>query len=183
MTEPRRRVAFVVLVALQLAALLGLIGWRLYLLRTGQTVLLRCEPVDPRSVLSGDYVELNYAISRFTKLQLAGLGLKDEVFREHETVYVALERRAGERFHDAVALSRDLKELRQRHPIVIRGVVAGFWGALRLRYGVEQYFVPQNEGPGIERRMREASVELAVGTTGESAIRRLFLGGEEVRFY
>jgi len=183
MTERRRRVAFVVLVALQLAALLGLIGWRLYLLRTGQTVLLRCEPVDPRSILSGDYVELNYTVSRFSRGQLAALGRKDDVFREHETVYVALERPAGERFHRAVAISRDLNELRQRHPIVLRGVVVGFWGELRLRYGVEHYFVPQNEGPRIERRMREASVELAVGASGESAIRRLFLGGEEVRFY
>jgi uncharacterized membrane-anchored protein len=184
----RKRVAFVVIVALQLLALLGLIAARIHLLRSGQRVLLKCEPVDPRSILSGDYVRLNFVISSFSAEEVERLDVDRRGFLRNETVYVGLTRSASEKYHRAGAISRDAARLRRRFPVVLRGTVVddlrpAWRQQLSLRYGVEEYFVPQYEGRRIERQMRDAAVEVAVGASGESAIRRLFIGGQEVRFY
>lgn len=48
--------------------ILGVFNWNIYqketLIRDGHTVLLRLAPVDPRSLIQGDYMRLNYVISR-----------------------------------------------------------------------------------------------------------------------
>lgn len=185
-----RRLLFLAVVALQLLFLAGLVGKRLYLLRSGESALLACEPVDPRSILSGDYVRLNFTISRFTKEKLDELNLFNERFEPHQQVFVALERPPGQPHHRAVAISRDRSRLRQRWPLLIRGEVRGAYPlsrgegvALEVRYGVEEYFVPQGEGLRIETSLRQTVVEVAVASSGESAIRRLFIDGKEVRFY
>ena len=180
----KRRVAFIVIVALRLAALAGMIAWRLHLLQTGQRVQIQCQPIDPRSILSGDYVVLNFAISRLARGEVQGI--EGQEFREHDRVYVALQP-THEPVARAVAVGRELEPLHRRYPLVLRGeVVRRFyprWSKhLVVRYGVEQYFVPQREGRRIEHAMRQTSVELAVAASGESAIRRLFVGGQEVTF-
>ncbi|MFP2928769.1 GDYXXLXY domain-containing protein [Pyxidicoccus sp. 3LG] len=50
--------------ALALLVPAGLVAQKEYVLATGQTVLLRLAPRDPRSLMQGDYMVLNYAISR-----------------------------------------------------------------------------------------------------------------------
>ena len=54
----------------------------------------------------------------------------------------------------------------------------------RIKYGVEEYFVPQFEGLEIEKNLQIKNVyaELAVGTQGESAIKRLFINNREQEF-
>ena len=58
-----QKAAFITIVIMQIAVLGVMIGNRVCLLDTGVKVLLKCEPVDPRSLISGDYVILNYEIS------------------------------------------------------------------------------------------------------------------------
>jgi uncharacterized membrane-anchored protein len=56
------------LISLNLLALLLYLGWYIHqketILSEGQLVLLELAPVDPRSLMQGDYMVLNYAISR-----------------------------------------------------------------------------------------------------------------------
>ena len=179
-----KRAAFVVIVVLQLLVLALMIARRVHLLATGERVLLRCAPVDPRSLLSGDYVRLNFAISNFSEQKLARLNAGRESFREHDTIYVALEPAVGGAPRRAAAVSHDLTDLRRRFPVVLRGTVhsEGWRGGLGVRYGVEEYFVPQGQGLRIEREMGNVAVEVAVARSGESALRRLFIDGQEVRF-
>lgn len=51
-----------------LVAILGLVGWEVSskerLLASGETVLLMLAPRDPRSLIQGDYMSLDYAIAR-----------------------------------------------------------------------------------------------------------------------
>src|ERR1019366_3838972 len=77
--------------ALQTAWILGTTFVQERALAGGKVVLLETRPVDPRDLLRGDYVTLNYKISdvRFTlspPVLTNGLAAG-------ETVYVALERR------------------------------------------------------------------------------------------
>ena len=56
-----------VIILANLALLLGYINWSIaakeQTLKRGQLVLLELAPVDPRSLMQGDYMRLNYAIS------------------------------------------------------------------------------------------------------------------------
>ena len=51
-----------------------------------------------------------------------------------------------------------------------------------VHYGLETYFVPQNQGRPIENSMADITVEIALAEDGDSAIRKLFIGSVEVEF-
>jgi uncharacterized membrane-anchored protein len=180
--RPLQKIAFVVVVLCQLLTLGAMIAKQEHLLQTGDVVLLKCEPIDPRSLFSGDYVILNYTISRFSEEEFQQLNRDDEEFQNRDTVYVALEKRPNSKFWNAAAISHDLKKLKAHYPVVIRGVMKSTWN-YRIRYGVEHYFVPQYEGLRLERELADASVEVAVSDSGDSGIKRLFIDDREVVFY
>ena len=58
---------------LQLVVLVGMMVGRMMLLWTGETVLLRVVPIDPRDIFRGDYVTLTYDISRVPTQGILGL--------------------------------------------------------------------------------------------------------------
>ena len=76
--------------------------------------------------------------------------------------------------------------------VLIRGRVVGgaacgadrrrFCETLQVNYGIERYFVPQDEGKEIERARDkgQVSVVAAVTPAGRAAIKRLLLGGKPV---
>ncbi|MBN8217310.1 MAG: GDYXXLXY domain-containing protein [Spirochaetes bacterium] len=177
-----QRTLFLLAVALQVAVLAAMAGKRWWLLEHGTPVLLPCEPVDPRSLFSGDYVRL--------RLSLSSLGERSELSRltnrewnAHEPIFVSVEKGTNAGLWRAVGVSADAPAARRRSPVFLKGEVQSGW-PLSVRYGAEEYFVPQNEGLAIERsiRDREVTVELRVSASGESAIKRLFIQGKEVRF-
>ena len=75
---------------------------------------------------------------------------------------------------------------------LIRGRVAGgttcgagnraFCDRLFIKYGIEQYFVPEGEGREIEsaRNQGKVSIVAAVTPSGRAAIKRLLLDGKPV---
>lgn len=218
------------LFAAVLIAQLGALGWmiadRVRLLQSDRTVILQSEPVDPRSLLSGDYVILNYTISRFDSEELRDLyrgeasaadeeretpetspGTAAPLFEAGDPVYVQLA--PGEPqpawgglwsedqesdspevegcCHQAVALA-PRRELLPEDALVIRGTslqdveADSDWAELVVEYGIEQYFVPQNEGLRIEAEIAHVRAEIALGEDGQAALKRLFLHGKEVEF-
>ena len=62
-----KRNLFLLLLALQSAWVIGTIAIQETRLRRAATVLLETAPVDPRDLVRGDYVILNYKISRDRK--------------------------------------------------------------------------------------------------------------------
>ncbi len=82
------RIKFFLLILLQILILAGMIGYRHYWIETGEKIMLRVSPVDPRDLFRGDYVHLAYEIS---SLDLDRLSVK-EAFRPREKVYVTLEK-------------------------------------------------------------------------------------------
>lgn len=85
------RVKFIVLVLLQVLLLAGIIAYRESRVSSGERVLLRTVPVDPRDIFRGDYVSLVYEIST---LDLDELGVKAiEPYNRNEKVYVLLEKK------------------------------------------------------------------------------------------
>jgi uncharacterized membrane-anchored protein len=82
------RTRFIIIVLLQILLLTGIIAYRQYWVSTGERIMLRTEPVDPRDIFRGDYVVLTYEISN---LDLTALG-SNEKFSSKERIYVVMEK-------------------------------------------------------------------------------------------
>lgn len=203
---------FFLIVFLQILALFVMIAKREHLLRSGMSVKLKCEPIDPRSLLSGDFVNLNYNISRIQRAEVKSFATKD-YFRRHDTVYVALVNKDKKDFWDAVAYSDEYSTLTNISKYIIKGKLENTaWEVnveeiqyihnknyksqknvyvkrihmpMRLTYGIEQYFVPQREGRKLERNISnaEVSVEVAITRSGQSALKKLFINNKEIKFH
>ena len=176
-----QKIIFFPIVGLQILVLCYMVASRMFLLEYGTVVKLKCIPVDPRSLFSGDYVILNFKISSFTKKEFKKINLRDEKFKKMETVYLGLVLPEGEKFWQAVEVSHDLDYLKTKYSDIIRGELKSTY-RYNIKYGVESYFVPQFEGKKIEKKIKDVYVEIALSESGESGIKRLFIKDEEVRF-
>jgi uncharacterized membrane-anchored protein len=166
-------------------ALLGLmVADRVEILREGVEVTLQARPVDPRDVLRGDYVTLNYDIS-----SLPAGPLKDQpAGTRNPTVFVELAPNS-DGIYEAISVHADAVAVNSPE-VVIRGRVAYgascgltrglFCDRLQIRYNLESYFVPEGEGRKLEqaRDQRKLMVVAAVAPSGRAAIKRLVVGGE-----
>ncbi len=173
-----RKMAFIIVVLLQVLLLLGMVFKRVHLLKTGKVVRLGCRPVDPRSLLSGDYVELTYIAADLPRVRNKIVGTD---IKARSAVYVAVEKKKDSDTWDAVAYSMERKKVEGPDRVILRGRVKRRNG--RVRFGVEQYFVPQFQGLRIEREIAKVTVDVAVSDDGECAIKRLYIAGKEVTFY
>ena len=84
------RKSFVILAAiLQLIVLAYMAGEREYILRNGKVIHLRTAPIDPRDMFRGDYVRLNYEISRIPFSRIKGVDHISEL-KKGDKIYVSL---------------------------------------------------------------------------------------------
>lgn len=81
----RRLAAFAILVLLQVLVIIGIVVREERIRATGLEVVLKAAPVDPRDLLRGDYVILQYDVQSIPAYK--GLGLD----RPGDEVYVVLE--------------------------------------------------------------------------------------------
>jgi uncharacterized membrane-anchored protein len=164
-----KKLLILVLICLSFVAVaVGLIASKEMTIRTGTTILLETMPVDPRDLLRGDYVVLNYSISVINTSVLPG----QHSYKQGQTVYVGLENDG--RYWKVVSLS----SAKPGQGIFIRGKVRSFYSSrLNVVYGLESYFVPEGEGSSIERVMRGSNssiaVEAVVDAQGNAVIKRL----------
>lgn len=186
------RVAFVT--AVLLAVLVGMVALRQWPLTTGREVVLATAPVDPRSMLRGDYVDLSYEVSRLSD---SAMPLPD--VRPGDVVYVPLTGPdADGLWHPAGVMTES-----PIGPIpFLRGMVQSHWeepGAaagnesasclqercrtLLVTYGIESYFVPENTGRDLEDLAREGgrlAVAIAIDGRGGAVIAGLIVDGRRV---
>jgi uncharacterized membrane-anchored protein len=169
--KARERQILVITAAAQLVILLGMIALRAIPLVTGETVLVRVEPVDPRDLFRGDYVILSYDFSRPAADGIEGLSASERgSWRKMEgrTVYVPL-------VPDSIPGHWRAKRVTVNQPAAspfIRGHV-GSHG--RLEFGIEAYYVQENTGRRYEEaiRDRKLTAELAVTFSGQAALKGL----------
>ena len=163
------------------AALLGwMIADRALLLARGTEIRLAVDPVDPRDLFRGDYVVLSYPISRLRTDQLEGA---DE-FKIDQTVYVSL--RSDGSTWKAVAAHPS----RPDGGLVLKGKVTNEirhgssacptpCRVYDVAYNLEEFFVPEGQGRDIEqlRNAQRVEVDVAVGSDGRAALKRLLVDG------
>ena len=136
------------IVALQAVFLLSWAGYHETVRHTALTIRLKTMPVDPRDLLRGDYMKLNYEISRYHGASPKG-NTRDEVF-------VVLKPAGAYRVIDEI-LTEEPSSSDNR-----LWVHATAWGRdddLHLEYGIERFFVPEGRGtPSFKKIEVEASV-------------------------
>ena len=126
----RRLLALAALVAAQALLPLALIGWNELALASGTHVTLRTAPVDPVDLFRGRYVALSYELTSLDAPYPAGT-----------VVYVPL-RDAGQAWIASGPPTRS-----KPGGTVIRGRVTDSG----LSFGIERFFVDEDEAPRLER--------------------------------
>jgi len=164
----------IIILALQTAWILGTSFVQERALTHGKVVLLETRPVDPRDLLRGDYLILNYEISD-VPLDLF-IPPRTDGLPPGQTVYVALEPRG--QFHEVVRASTEPIEPAAEY-VVLKGLTRTWWtGNARtnahLDYGLERYYV--REGTGNPRG--KITVQVAIPASGQGSIKQVFLDGK-----
>jgi len=162
-------------VAGQVGIVVGLVAWKQVTVVTGQTVVLRCEPRDPRDLLRGEYVVLDYDIAK----QMAPDGPPP---RRGETMYLRLERDG--RFHGALGYGGLSRTRPGDAPTWIAGTVTDTTGAgaqgprqVTLDFVIGTYSVPRGRGARFEQegwkpgKMLAATVK--IDRFGRAVLRRV----------
>ena len=178
-------IRILIIIVLFTVFLCSMIALKQRTLITGTPVLLETEPIDPRSLFRGDYVRLNYIISRLKPSELEG----DDKFERHDKVFVELQQH-GKYWHPIGIHHNHIKS----ENIVLTGKVQYVnehtWNAdlqkseeittLHIKYGIENYFVPEGEGLVLERRDNNQIVDIlvAVDQSGKSGIKEVLVDNQ-----
>jgi len=185
----------IVFVGLAHSLLLGWIVWdRVTLLTSGREVRLEVVPVDPRDIFRGDFVILNYKISRLVPASLEG----DKTFARNDIIHVGLKKtEAGPwqpiSVHSSppgvsggvVFIRGRVTRVRQRRPRTIgqdgeTEACNEGCQTLFVSYGIESYFVPEGTGRELEKMRNDSKIEALtrISDAGEAAIAGLIVDGE-----
>lgn len=152
-------------------------------LSSGTVVVLDTIPVDPRDVFRGDYVDLRYTIGN---IELSKMYSDIEKPMEGQRVYIVLEKK--QKFWDA---KKVLKNIPTDGSIAIQGRIINVYGNnIRMRYGIENYFMPEGRGKDIEELINQknsnslsrVSVEIVVDKNCKPLIRNILVDDKPYKF-
>ncbi|WP_343071678.1 GDYXXLXY domain-containing protein [Brevibacillus choshinensis] len=158
-----KRLALLTIIVLQFA----LLGYQIWgsetILSQGRSIKLELAPVDPRSLLQGDYVQLRYTISTLDNEKIPDPDGKVRVVLRPEQN--GLYEYSGYYEQDGV-----WNKAYQAQPddVILNGHAIG---SDRVEYGIESYFVPEGTGREVERKAKFAQVR--VGKKGDALLEAL----------
>ncbi len=173
--------ALAIVALAQTGVLAGMVIDRTRLLKSGREITLPIVPVDPRDIFKGEYVRLGYEAGNVPVRLLEG-----PPPRRNGAFYVVLEKKDGGAWQP-VKMSRAKPSETSPDRIVLKARSIWGWPAsgspnatMRVRYGIESYFVPQGEGPRLEKLARDKKLAalVAVDSGGNAAIKGILIDGQ-----
>ena len=147
----------VVLLAAFTAVLAGMIWQQHQRLLQGREVILRVQPFDPRDLLLGHYVQLQFDISRIPKGAFVDepaerMGRRSWAGRE---VFVVLRKEPDTPFWTLERAHWRQPQTTGPDEVVLKGRVQHARGdAVRVEYGIERYYAPKERAQELERLVR-----------------------------
>ncbi len=165
----------ILILTLQAVWILGTVVQQENIWRTGKVILLETQPVDPRDLLRGDFVRLNYKIS--------------SVPREKFTPPLTGELSAGTKIYVTLApvgtngfweVQRASKEpfAPAADEVLLCGKSQWSWqnstNDIHVEYGIEKYFVAEGTG----NPHGKLTVQAAVAKSGRANIKEVFVDGK-----
>ncbi len=151
----------------------GFIAFKEFTLQTGDEILLKTQPVDPRDLFRGDYVILRYDIST---INTGTLTYQGSDFKENDKVYVLLNVD-----DNRIGTLANIDKNKPSENFFIEGTVKSASNTrLNVEYGIESYFVPEGKGKEIERNLGNIYTKIAVDDFGNAVIKSLVLDGKDI---
>ncbi len=184
-SEFSRKTSITIAIIGQLALLALLVLYKLAIYNAGTEVLLRLRPVDPRDPLRGDYVTVSYDISRIE-------AYSSENIVDGSTVYVPLSRIDGNFWGNYQEITK-VKPTSDTGGVFLKGVVVsggssvpepysgekyGYLHQYEIRYGIEDYYIPEGTGRQQELNTGQAYARVAVDENGNAQIKQVYLNDE-----
>lgn len=203
--------------AIQTALILAVPAQAIYTQLSGSTVILQTGPVDPYDLLRGYYVTLSYEVSTWNTLQeLPGWDEVVDQAGDPNSADPAAPLQPGASFFDAgtefylrlqqpedlsaqppqpwqpIALSLEKPTNLPENQVAIQGVLQSG----RVIYGLETYYIPEDQRYEINERISQAQapnseqtngrqpfvVEVKVNGAGEAVPVSLWVGNQQYRF-
>jgi uncharacterized membrane-anchored protein len=156
------------LVAAQVLFVLGVAAAGYATAALGRTFWLSTQPIDPRDLLYGDYLNLRYQINELPGRLWRG----PRPPRRQQPAYVLLAPTPAGDTYEATAVFPE-RPATTGSQVVLRGSVQAVWRrGLRLRYGLERYYVPETMSRQLHRR-RPMRVQISVAPWGQARVVRL----------
>lgn len=129
------------------------------MLYEGDRIKLALEPVDPRSILQGDYIQLNYEINQL-----------DEDLDKGKVKIVL--RETNKEYYYSGFYKQNNKWNKDYHKepgdIIMNGKVQGYG---QVQYGIESYFIPEDTGSKLEQKAEYAYVR--VSKSGDAIVEKV----------
>ena len=166
-----KKILVIAILVLWIIFIGGFIAYKEYTLKTGEKILLKTVPIDPRDLFRGDYIVLRYEISEFN---LDNFENKNLNVNENDFLYVSLKKEG--KYWTAKNVYKDRPE-----ELAIKGRMKYKRGqTINIEYGIESFFVPEGEGKKLERyrNSRELDVEVSVDRFGNAVINNLYIDGK-----
>jgi uncharacterized membrane-anchored protein len=165
MTKRASLAAFVAAVVIQALILIAVPARKVFTRVTGRTVLLKVQPVDPYSLLSGYYATLGFDISRVDAFPNA------QVFPDGP-IYAVVARGDDGTWKPALLESHLPANLPNNRMAILGQLRGGM-----ITYGIEEFYVPEAQRGKITEDLRKhqdkARVEVKVDGSGHAALERL----------
>ena len=179
--------AAVLLAIAQIAFLSWIIAGRAAILRNGQEVLLKVEPIDPRDLLRGDYVRLGYEI-RNVPVKLVANAPAGEFLVEDGPIFVRLGKDTDGYWRPRSASLRVAEGTPPAGEVDIRGTVSGGWtigpdASFSVDYGIDRFYVPEGDGLAIQADMRERPFGILAAVAGDGTAQIKALMDGETKLY
>lgn len=147
------------------------ISMKEYTMKSGEGVLFKTRPVDPRDMFRGDYVILSYEMNL--------VPIRETTMEEGDRVYVGFDVEEGYAVNPVAYEDKPISNF-------IKGRIARrdeYSKDYTVEYGIENYFVPEGEGRKIERLRRgELEVSVVIDKYGNSLIESLIANGTKIVF-
>ncbi len=168
MNKKMLKAAGIIFIAVQVFVLMGLTASYYLADDVGEEIRLKTEPIDPRDLFYGDYVYLNYEISSLPETLWKSA---EPIPREgrNEKVYVLLEPCGS--LHCAEGVYTEKVE--GKEGVWVSGLLNyydEYSKTMRMQYGFEKYFVPENTGTEWERQPEQLIVKISITPWGQSRI-------------
>ena len=165
----------ILVLALQSAWLLGTVVVQEHALATGKVILLETRPVDPRDMLSGDYLMLRYKISDVPTNLFSPPVKKDLLYGTK--IFVALAPGTNRCYEVVKASTNEFTP--SANEVLLKGKSA--WerwnsptNSVHVEYGIERFYVAEGTGNPTGK----LTAQVVVPASGHGHVKEVFVDGK-----
>jgi uncharacterized membrane-anchored protein len=180
-----KQTKIILAIGIQILVILIMILFKASILTGGTNILLRIEPVDPRDPLRGDYVTFQYGISNIPSYYVENYNYKETKLSNGQNVYVVLDK-SGKYWE----VGRVETSIPKGEEIFLKGRVE--MGGVdifdpsmdiefrndrnfRVKYGIEEYFIPEGVGRTFNFWDKEAAAQVSVDQNGNAVLKQIYI--------